>query len=60
MSRRQEKRILRHVHRALIALLTLLTNLHVSGQDNYVRFKQITINDGLSLSSVYTIYQDSK
>jgi len=43
-----------------IALLTLLAHLHVSGQDNYVRFKQITINDGLSLSSVYTIYQDSK
>ncbi|MFO7671358.1 MAG: two-component regulator propeller domain-containing protein, partial [Bacteroidales bacterium] len=32
----------------------------IYGQDDYVRFKRITINDGLSLSSVYNIYQDSK
>jgi len=38
----------------------LLLNPSLSGQDEYVRFKRITINDGLSLSSVYNIYQDSK
>jgi len=43
-----------------IALLTLLSASSLSGQEDYVRFKQITINEGLSLSSVYTIYQDSK
>ena len=48
--------------RRVFAFFTLsllsLTVLH--GQDEYVRFKSITINDGLSLSSVYNIYQDSK
>lgn len=38
--------------------MLILSNLH--GQDDYVRFHRITINDGLSLSSVYNIYQDSK
>ncbi len=38
----------------------LLLSPSLSGQDEYVRFKRITINDGLSLSSVYNIYQDSK
>jgi signal transduction histidine kinase/ligand-binding sensor domain-containing protein len=40
--------------------LTLCCILPLSGQDEYVRFKRITINEGLSLSSVYCIYQDSK
>jgi signal transduction histidine kinase/ligand-binding sensor domain-containing protein len=44
--------------RLLIGLLMLTP--HLAGQYDYVRFKRITINDGLSLSSVYTIYQDSK
>ena len=39
---------------------TLVLNPSLSGQEGYVRFKQITINEGLSLSSVYSIYQDSK
>jgi len=39
--------------------LLLFTN-KLAAQDDYVRFKRITINDGLSLSSVYDIYQDSK
>ncbi len=38
----------------------LFLNPSLRGQDEYVRFKRITINDGLSLSSVYNIYQDSK
>ncbi|MGW8315491.1 MAG: two-component regulator propeller domain-containing protein [Bacteroidales bacterium] len=41
-------------------ILLLLLMLPVSGQEDYVRFKRLTINDGLSLSSVYYIYQDSK
>jgi signal transduction histidine kinase/ligand-binding sensor domain-containing protein len=40
--------------------LNLAFLLVIYGQDDYVRFKRITINDGLSLSSVYNIYQDSK
>ena len=41
-------------------ILSLMPILALSGQEEYVRFKRITINDGLSLSSVYCIYQDSK
>ena len=40
--------------------LNLLFLAILQGQDEYVRFKRITIDDGLSLSSVYNIYQDSK
>jgi ligand-binding sensor domain-containing protein len=43
----------------LISALLLLS-LQSMAQEEYVRFKRITINDGLSLSSVYDIYQDSK
>jgi ligand-binding sensor domain-containing protein len=43
----------------LIVLLLLLNPL-LWGQEDYIRFRRITINDGLSLSSVYYIYQDSK
>ena len=32
----------------------------LSAQSSYIRFKRLTINDGLSLSSVYCIYQDQK
>ncbi len=48
--------------RRLLALFTLslLSLFILQGQDEYVRFKRITIDDGLSLSSVYNIYQDSK
>ena len=38
----------------------LLFSNKLAAQDDYVRFKRLTINDGLSLSSVYDIYQDSK
>ncbi len=41
-------------------ILILLTIPPIYGQDEYIRFKRITINEGLSLSSVYNIYQDSK
>ena len=45
---------------ALLLLLPLLFFGRLAAQDDYVRFQRITINDGLSLSSVYDIYQDSK
>lgn len=41
-------------------ILNLLSLPLLLGQEEYVRFKRITIDDGLSLSSVYNIYQDSK
>ena len=44
----------------LLTLLLILIPGSLAAQDDYVRFKRITINDGLSLSSVYDIYQDSK
>lgn len=44
----------------ILFIVVLLLNPCISGQDEYVRFQRITINDGLSLSSVYDIYQDSK
>jgi ligand-binding sensor domain-containing protein/signal transduction histidine kinase len=44
----------------LLVLLIILTVRLLHGQEEYVRFKRITINEGLSLSSVYNIYQDSK
>jgi len=44
----------------LLFLVLLLFSNKLAAQDDYVRFKRITINDGLSLSSVYDIYQDSK
>jgi len=48
--------------RYLLFTLTgwLLFSGQLAAQDDYIRFKRITINDGLSLSSVYDIYQDSK
>ena len=44
----------------IYTILTLLLLSSADAQDNYARFKRLTINDGLSLSSVYCIYQDSK
>ena len=45
----------------LICIFFLLfTQTNAPAQLNNIRFDRITINDGLSLSSVYTIYQDSK
>ena len=44
----------------ILFILAILLNPTITGQDEYVRFQRITINDGLSLSSVYDIYQDSK
>ncbi|MEN8158076.1 MAG: two-component regulator propeller domain-containing protein [Bacteroidota bacterium] len=41
-------------------ILSLFAIPLLNGQEDYARFKRITINDGLSLSSVYNIYQDSK
>jgi signal transduction histidine kinase/ligand-binding sensor domain-containing protein len=45
---------------SLFILGLLLFSPKLAAQDDYIRFKRITINDGLSLSSVYHIYQDSK
>jgi ligand-binding sensor domain-containing protein/signal transduction histidine kinase len=43
-----------------LTILTLLVIPSLPGQEAYMRFRRITINEGLSLSSVYSIYQDSK
>ena len=45
---------------ALLLFGMLCFSNELAAQENYVRFKRLTINDGLSLSSVYDIYQDSK
>jgi signal transduction histidine kinase/ligand-binding sensor domain-containing protein len=45
---------------ALLFFVLLLSTGRVAAQDDYVRFERIGINDGLSVSSVYDIYQDSK
>jgi len=45
---------------SLLLIGLLLFSSRLAAQDDYVRFKRLTINDGLSLSSVYHIYQDSK
>jgi signal transduction histidine kinase/ligand-binding sensor domain-containing protein len=42
----------------LLASLCLVLSLNAQQKD--IRFKRITINDGLSVSSVYCIFQDSK
>jgi ligand-binding sensor domain-containing protein/signal transduction histidine kinase len=43
-----------------IPLFFLFLTFAVFSQSSYTRFNRITINQGLSLSSVYCIYQDSK
>jgi signal transduction histidine kinase/ligand-binding sensor domain-containing protein len=50
-------RTLNHHSALMLILLFVLAGLHAQTD---IRFKRITINDGLSLSSVYCIYQDSK
>jgi len=44
----------------ILLLGCVLFFLQALAQQNNIRFKRITINEGLSLSSVYCIYQDSK
>ena len=44
---------------AVLIFLSLQLHSGFSQQDN-IRFKRLTINDGLSLSSVYTVFQDAK
>jgi ligand-binding sensor domain-containing protein/signal transduction histidine kinase len=44
----------------LIALLISVGSFAVFSQSSAIRFNRITINQGLSLSSVYCIHQDSK
>ncbi|NOU58585.1 sensor histidine kinase [Marinifilum caeruleilacunae] len=49
-----------HLKPTLLFLCVLLCAFQLSAQQSNIRFKRITINDGLSLSSVYCIHQDSK
>jgi len=44
---------------AVLVLFLLLVNF-LSAQQQHIQFKRLTIYDGLSLSSVYCIFQDSK
>ncbi|MBN2597420.1 two-component regulator propeller domain-containing protein [Labilibaculum sp.] len=44
----------------ILFIVGLFCNLTLFSQQNNIRFKRITINEGLSLSSVYCIFQDSK
>ncbi len=48
-----------HQKPILLFLSILLSLGNIFAQQNNIRFKRITINDGLSLSSVYCIFQDS-
>ncbi len=48
------------VIRSYITLFLLLCGVSLHGQHQSTNFDRITINDGLSLSSVYCIFQDSK
>lgn len=43
-----------------IILSVIAASVSLKAQETEIRFKRITINDGLSLSSVYCIYQDRK
>jgi signal transduction histidine kinase/ligand-binding sensor domain-containing protein len=48
------------IKKLIITLLLLLSFNVVWSQSRQLRFKHLDIEDGLSLSSVYTIFQDSK
>ncbi|MCG8579113.1 MAG: ATP-binding protein [Bacteroidales bacterium] len=48
------------MNKVLIVVFTLLCAGLCQAQDSPMRFQSITINDGLSLSSVYCIKKDSK
>ncbi len=48
-----------HVYGLFFYFLFLL-KISALAQNDQLRFERLTINDGLSLSSVYSIYQDSK
>ena len=46
--------------RLILILIISSSSIMSRSQDSHIRFKRITINDGLSMSSVYCIFQDSK
>ena len=46
--------------RSIVLFLFLLLAPPLVAQQQHIQFKRLTINDGLSLSSVYCIFQDSK
>ncbi len=46
--------------RTLLLLLLLFISADLVGNDPVIRFRRLTIHDGLSLSSVYSVFQDSK
>jgi ligand-binding sensor domain-containing protein/signal transduction histidine kinase len=43
-----------------LSVLLIILSFYVFPQSSYLRFNRITINEGLSLSSVYCTYQDNK
>lgn len=45
---------------SILLSFSILIQIPVLAQHDHIRFERLTINDGLSLSSVYSIYQDSK
>ncbi|MFT5750367.1 MAG: ligand-binding sensor domain-containing protein, partial [Ancylomarina sp.] len=46
--------------RSIVLFFFLLLAQSILAQHQHIQFKRLTINDGLSLSSVYCIFQDSK
>lgn len=48
------------LNKPILLLGCVLFFLQTLAQQNNIRFKRITINEGLSLSSVYCIFRDSK
>ncbi|WP_372643302.1 two-component regulator propeller domain-containing protein [Ancylomarina sp.] len=46
--------------RSIVLFLFLLLAHSLVAQQQHIQFRRLTINDGLSLSSVYCIFQDSK
>ena len=50
---------LKTISRSVLFFIFFFLTFYASGNGNQVRFRRLTINDGLSLSSVYCIRQDS-
>ncbi|MFC2104740.1 two-component regulator propeller domain-containing protein [Bacteroidota bacterium] len=48
------------IKKGLWIIIFLILSNSIWSQSKQIRFKSLTIDDGLSLSSVYSIYQDSK
>ena len=50
---------LKAISHSILFFIFFFLTFHTMGNGNHVRFRRLTINDGLSLSSVYCIRQDS-